>query len=73
MEELVEEGLKKVSMAMKITQGLGAGPEFILSAKEVIDPAIGKIPQAALPWAGVCIGLQVSTLPLYLIAYFLYH
>jgi hypothetical protein len=73
MEELVEEGLKKVSMAMKITQGLGAGPEFILSAKEVIDPAIGNIPQAALPWAGVCIGLQVSTLPLYLIAYFLYH
>ena len=63
MEELVEEGLKKVSMAMKIAKGVGVVPELIISAKEVIDPAIGNIPQAALPWAGICIGLQVSTHP----------
>lgn len=60
MKKLVEAGQAKVTMASKITEGIGDVAQFILSAKGMIDLAIQNIPQAALPWAGVCIGLQVS-------------
>jgi hypothetical protein len=63
MKKLVEEGRGKVSTASTITRGVGDVAQFILSAKGMIDLAIQNIPQAALPWAGVCIGLQVSSHP----------
>jgi N-terminal domain of NWD NACHT-NTPase len=63
MKKLVEEGRAKVSTASKITKGVGDVSEFVLSAKGMIDSAIQNIPQAALPWAGVCVGLQASTNP----------
>jgi hypothetical protein len=61
MKKLVEDGQAKVSAASKITNAVGDVAQFILSAKGMIDLAIQNIPQAALPWAGVCIGLQVSS------------
>jgi hypothetical protein len=67
MKKLVQEGRVKVAKTSKITEGVGVVAEAILSAKPVIDLAIQSIPQAApaaLPWAGVCIGLQVSNRPL---------
>jgi hypothetical protein len=63
MKKLVEEGQAKVSTASKVTKGVGDVAQFILSAKGMIDLAIQNIPQAALPWAGVCVGLQVSNHP----------
>jgi hypothetical protein len=56
MEDLVKEGQSKVATASKITKGVGDVAQFILSAKGMIDVAIQNIPQAALPWAGVCTG-----------------
>ncbi|KAL2137704.1 hypothetical protein VTI28DRAFT_8512 [Corynascus sepedonium] len=61
MRELVEKGQAKISTPSKITQGLGDVAQFILSAKFIIDAAIHNIPQAALPWAGVCVGLHVKS------------
>ncbi len=60
MRKLVHDGQVKVAAAAKITKGLGEVAHFVRSAKGMIDLAIQNIPQAALPWAGVCIGLQVS-------------
>lgn len=60
MRRLVKEGQAKISTPSKITKGVGDVAQFILSAKDMIDAAVKNIPQAALPWAGVCIGLQVS-------------
>ncbi len=62
MRKLVEEGQAKVTTASKLTNGLGDVAHFVLSVKAMIDLAVQNIPQAALPWAGVCVGLQVSTL-----------
>jgi hypothetical protein len=62
MRKLVETGQVKIATTAKVTKKvLGDAVDFVLSAKGMIDLAIQNIPQAALPWAGVCIGLQVST------------
>lgn len=64
MKRLVEEGQAKISRASKITSGVGDIAGFVSSVKEIIDLAVQSVPQAALPWAGVCVGLQVSDRPL---------
>ncbi|KAF1969492.1 hypothetical protein BU23DRAFT_557525 [Bimuria novae-zelandiae CBS 107.79] len=63
MRRLVKEGQAKISTPSKITMGVGDVAQFILSAKGMIDAAVGNIPQAALPWAGVCVGLQILSNP----------
>lgn len=60
MKDLVRQGLARVTTSTRIRQGVSDIAEYCLSAKAMIDLAIQNIPQAALPWAGVCIGLQVS-------------
>lgn len=42
---------------------IGSFSSFVMKFKDVVDLAVG-IPQAALPWAGVCIGLQVRCISL---------
>lgn len=42
---------------------MGDVAQFVLSAKGMIDVTIQNIPQAALPWTGVYIGLQILLNP----------
>ncbi|KAI1741442.1 WD40-repeat-containing domain protein [Xylaria scruposa] len=63
MRKLVEEGQKRFATTSKITGGLQNVIGYIEKIKGVIDVAIGNIPQAALPWAGVSIGLQILSNP----------
>src|SRR5207253_1478339 len=63
MQKFVKEGREKVAKTSKITKGVGDFVDIVLKVKPMVDFAIQTIPQAApaaLPWAGVCIGLQVS-------------
>ncbi|RYP25340.1 hypothetical protein DL767_008435 [Monosporascus sp. MG133] len=66
MRELVQKGQEKISKASRITTGVGEVADFILSAKEMVDLVLRGVPQAApaaLPWAGVCLGLQILQNP----------
>ncbi|KAI0905434.1 quinon protein alcohol dehydrogenase-like superfamily [Ustulina deusta] len=63
MRKLVEEGREKFATTSKIMEGLGNAVGYIQSVKGLIEAAIANIPQAALPWAGVCIGLQILSNP----------
>ncbi|KAH6623588.1 hypothetical protein F5144DRAFT_606071 [Chaetomium tenue] len=63
MRRLVEEGRAKISRASKITNGVGDVADILLSVKGIIDLAVQSVPQAALPWAGVCVGLQMLRNP----------
>ncbi|KAI0188765.1 hypothetical protein EV127DRAFT_116687 [Xylaria flabelliformis] len=63
MRKLVEEGQKRFATTSKITGGLQNVIGYIEKIRRVIDVAIGSIPQAALPWAGVSIGLQILSNP----------
>ncbi|KAI9372223.1 hypothetical protein BJX61DRAFT_508192, partial [Aspergillus egyptiacus] len=58
LRETVRSGREKIYKSTKLTNAVGGVSEFVLRFKGVIDLAVGTNPQAALPWAGVCIGLQ---------------
>ena len=61
MTRFVKEGQDKVARASKRMQRVGKVADAILEAKPVTDIVL-QVPQAApaaLPWAGVCLGLKV--------------
>lgn len=68
MEELVAKGKAKVATTVKVSKVVGNIAYTILNVKPIADvllaipqaaPAVPAVP-AALPWAGVCVELQVS-------------
>ncbi|RMZ92160.1 hypothetical protein DV736_g633, partial [Chaetothyriales sp. CBS 134916] len=66
MKQLVEAGQVKVAKTSKITKRVGDLAQAILSVKSMVDLTIQNIPQAApaaLPWAGVYVGLQILSNP----------
>ncbi|KAF4240589.1 hypothetical protein CNMCM6457_007167 [Aspergillus fumigatiaffinis] len=64
MEKLVRDGVQKIARTSAVANGVGVVADGFLKAKSLVDTAIGNIPQAALPWAGVCVVLQVLINPM---------
>jgi hypothetical protein len=62
MTRLIQAGLKKTETEANMKERAGEAIRVVLSAKKMIDSVIEKVPQAALAWTGVCLGLQVSLL-----------
>ncbi|KAG5929716.1 hypothetical protein E4U42_004875 [Claviceps africana] len=63
MRVLVKKGRDKFANDSRMAQAVGDVASFVLQARGVIDVAIKNVPQAALPWAGVCVALQILTNP----------
>ena len=61
LQKLVVNGKAKIAKAAKFSNVVGGIAGFILKAQPMVD-VLMTIPQAApaaIPWAGVCVGLQV--------------
>ncbi|KAL7932075.1 hypothetical protein V8C35DRAFT_329060 [Trichoderma chlorosporum] len=63
MRKLVEESQARLSTISNVMNGVSDVAKFVLWVKELVNAAVQNIPQAALPWAGVCIGLQILMIP----------
>lgn len=60
LQGAIKSGQERIHKSTKATSAVGKVSGFVLKFKDVVDFAVGTNPQAALPWAGVCIGLTVS-------------
>jgi hypothetical protein len=60
LKDAIKSGQERIHKSISATNAVGKVSNFALKFKHVIDFAVGTNPQAALPWAGVCIGLTVS-------------
>ncbi|CAK7233998.1 hypothetical protein SEUCBS140593_008789 [Sporothrix eucalyptigena] len=66
MVRLVKLGQEKIKRATKITESMGSFVEKILLAKPMVDFMLQNVPQAApaaVPWAGVCMALDMLCKP----------
>ena len=62
MRGLIHDGLKKTAREARIKDNVGVAMQVVNSAKGLISSAVQAVPQAALPWTGVCVALDVSLL-----------
>lgn len=60
LQGAIKSGQERIHKYTSATNAVGKVSSFVLKFKGVVDLAVGTNPQAALPWAGVCIGLSVS-------------
>jgi hypothetical protein len=65
LHDLLKTGLDRVEKVSKFSEYLGNISEAVLATKPAVDLITSSVPQAApaaVPWAGVCLGLQVSNI-----------
>lgn len=60
MYQLIDNGLNKTTQEANIKGSIGTAMQVVNTTKRIISDAIRDIPQAALPWAVVCVSLEVS-------------
>ncbi|KAL6922586.1 hypothetical protein FSST1_006612 [Fusarium sambucinum] len=63
MQRLVELGLKKTETEAKIYGKVNDGLQLFDTVRSLVTPAVSAVPQAAIPWVGVCFILQVFSNP----------
>lgn len=62
MRQLVEYGLRKTENDAKSKKGVEEGIQSVVAVKSAVDKAIQVSPEAAVPWVGACIALEVGAL-----------
>ncbi|CEI67695.1 Vegetative incompatibility protein HET-E-1 [Fusarium venenatum] len=63
MQRLVELGLKKTETEAKIYGKVNDGLQLFDTVRSLVTPAVSAVPQAAIPWVGVCFILEVFSNP----------
>ncbi|KAK4245662.1 NACHT domain-containing protein [Corynascus novoguineensis] len=64
MIQLIYAGLDRIERETKLKENLGVAVDVVQSAKNIITSAIHAIPQAALPWTGICVALEMLANPI---------
>lgn len=60
MQTLAKHGLEQTEKAASIADKTTQGLQVISTVKGVVNSALQSVPQAAIAWASVCLGLEVS-------------
>lgn len=60
MHQLVKDGLDKISQETKMKSLIGTVFQTVNLAQNLVTEAVKDVPQAALPWAAVCLSLEVG-------------
>lgn len=63
MQRLVQLGLKKTETEAKIYGKVNDGLQLFDTVGSLVTPAVSAVPQAAIPWVGVCFILEVFSNP----------
>lgn len=63
MQRLVEIGLSKTKKEARIYEKVSDGLELFGTVRALVEPAVQAVPQAAIPWVGVCFILEVISNP----------
>ncbi|KAH7124530.1 hypothetical protein EDB81DRAFT_208226 [Dactylonectria macrodidyma] len=64
MQQLVKEGLDRTQKQASIKQGIEEGLQAVQAMRGIVDKAVHAAPEAAVAWAGVCIGLEIVSNPI---------
>ncbi|KAH6654591.1 hypothetical protein BKA67DRAFT_517795 [Truncatella angustata] len=64
MHKLVLDGLDRTEKTASVKQGLGNVLQAVQTARVLMNSAVQFVPQAAVAWAGVCLGLEVLSNPI---------
>lgn len=62
MYRLIDNGLEKTRHEANIKDNIGSAMKVVNAMKKMIGDTVKDIPQAALPWAIVCVSLEVRQL-----------
>lgn len=61
MKQMIQKGLERTEKDASIKQNLDKGLQVVQTVKEMIDRTVRAAPEAAIAWAGVCLGLEVRS------------
>ncbi|KAM0451733.1 hypothetical protein ACHAO4_005690 [Trichoderma viride] len=64
MYQLIDNGVNKTMQEANIKGNIGIAMQVVNATKKLIGDTIKDIPQAALPWAIVCVSLEILTNPI---------
>ncbi|KFA80866.1 hypothetical protein S40288_09798, partial [Stachybotrys chartarum IBT 40288] len=64
MQQLVRNGLDRTQRQGSIKQGIDEGLQVWQAVRGTVDKAVQMAPQAAVAWAGVCLGLEILSNPI---------
>ncbi|KAF7524678.1 hypothetical protein G7054_g11335 [Neopestalotiopsis clavispora] len=59
MQKLLQDGLDKTQKQALIKGGINEGLKVVQTVREIAEKAVSAIPEAAVAWVGVCLGLQI--------------
>ncbi|KAL5087753.1 hypothetical protein Trisim1_007409 [Trichoderma cf. simile WF8] len=64
MHQLVRNGLNKISQETKAKSLVGSVLQTVNLAQNIVSEVVRDVPQAAIPWAAVCLSLELLTNPI---------
>ncbi|KAH6652126.1 NACHT domain-containing protein [Truncatella angustata] len=63
LERWIKDGLLRNERAASVQKGIGVVVQVVGPAKHIMNLVVQAVPQATIPWAGICLGLEILSNP----------